>query len=202
MSLIHQKLSIIASKISPINKTGNNKDDNYKFKSNEDVYFQLQPLFKAEGIIIIPEVLESSETIIDTNKGRAFKARLKVKWTFVAQDASSFDCVMIGEALDTSDKASNKAMTASLKYLLIYMFLIPAQYMPDADSNSIKITPFNKPNQDKVDAPKSLLAFAESRGLTRNELAKIGEELGLDIDAELSSDSRKLLYQAILKSKE
>lgn len=197
MTLIHQKISNIASKINPIAKSGNNKDDNYKFKSNEDVYFQLQPLFKAEGVFLIPEVLESTETVIDTNKGRAFKARLKVKWTFVAQDGSSFCSIMIGEALDTSDKASNKAMTASLKYLLIYMFLIPAQYMPDADSTSVKINPF----QDNKSVPKSLLAFAESKGVSRVELAKIGQELGLDIDAELASDSRKLLYQAILNIK-
>lgn len=178
MALIYQKLSIIASKINPIAKTGYNKDDNYKFKSNEDVYSQIQPLLKAEGVFLFPEVLESSEAIINTTKGRAFRIKAKVKWTFSCQDGSSFSAVMIGEGIDPSDKGSNKAITASLKYLLIYMFLIPAQYMTDADSTSPKIPPFEEPQEIKSkDKPKSLLAMAESKGLSRNDLLKIGESL-------------------------
>lgn len=198
MSLIHQKLSVITSQINPVPKNGLNKEDGYKFKNNEDIYKELHPLLKREGVFITPEVLESSETIVNTTKGRVFRIKVKVKWTFSAQDGSSWSGIMLGEALDPSDKASNKAMTASLKYLLIYMFLIPAQYMPDADSTSIKIIPFDDLyTENNVGSAKSLLAFAESKGVSRVELAKIGQELGINTDAELSAQDRKKLFQKL-----
>jgi len=84
------------------------------------------------------------------------------------------------------------------------MFLVPAQYMVDADSTSYKIPVFDeaaqtKPKEKSTEKPKSLLSLAESKGLSRNDLLKIGESLGLNIDAELTSDERKLLYAHLNK---
>jgi len=197
MSLIHQKLARVSSKINPVQKNGQNKDDSYKFRSIYDIYNHLQPLCKAEGIFFVPAILESSESIINTNKGRSFRIKIKVEWTISCEDGSSIKSVMLGEGLDPSDKGSNKAVTASLKYLLIYMFLIPTQYDIDADSTSYKILPFEEPTNEK---PKTLLAFAESKGLSRNDLLKVGESLGINVDSELSPEDRKKIYAAILKS--
>lgn len=200
MSLIHIKLSKIAAQIPPIPKNGLNKDDNYKFRNMYDIYNSLNPLFKSEGVYFTPKVLDSSETIINTNKGRAFRVKLKVEWTISCEDGSSVVAVVNGEGIDPSDKASNKAMTASLKYLLIYKFLIPTLGDVDADSTSYKIPPFEEPPQSEP-KPKSLLAFAESKGLTRADLLKIGEKLGLNPEADLSPEDRKKIYKEIEKVK-
>lgn len=53
MSLIHQKLAAIASKIGAVPKHSENKDDKWKFRSIYDIYNQLQPLFKAEGVFLV-----------------------------------------------------------------------------------------------------------------------------------------------------
>ena len=193
MGLIHKKISSIASQINAVPKQSTNKDDQYKFRSVYDIYNQLQPIFKKEGVFILPTVLESSETIVSTNKGRSFRVKLKVQWTFSCEDDSTLTAIMLGEGLDTSDKASNKALTASLKYLLIYMFLIPTtSFDVDADFNTLSIQPF-----DETTKPKGLLSLAESKSLTRNDLLEIGKKLNINTEKGLSSEDRKRLFEYI-----
>jgi hypothetical protein len=207
MGLIHRKLASIASSIAAVPKHSTNKDDGYKFRSIYDMYNGLEPLFKREGVFLTPNILESSETTVNTNKGRAFRVKLKVEWTFYCEDGSTITAITLGEGIDSSDKASNKAMTASLKYLLIYTFLIPTvPYDPDADFNSPTIEPFEsepKPTPKSGPVPKSLLALVEMKGLSREDLMNIGTKLGMDPKVELTAEDRKKLYDFILpKSKE
>lgn len=191
MSLIHQKIANISSQINAVPKNSVNKDDGYKFRSIYDIYNQLQPIFKKEGVFLLPKVLDSSESIVNTNKGRAFRVKIKVEWTLACNDGSSVSSVMFGEGIDSSDKASNKALTASLKYLLIYMFLIPTiPYDTDADFTSPIVTPFEE-------KPKTLLSLAESKGLSHDDLRAIGLKIGLIDGGELNSDDRKKLYEHI-----
>lgn len=193
MSLIFKKLAQISKAISAVPKGAVNKDDNYKFRSIYDIYNQLQPLFKREGVFLVPVILESAETAVNTNKGKAFRVKVKIEWSFYAEDGSKLSAVSIGEGIDSSDKASNKATTASLKYLLIYMFLIPtSSYEVDSDFNSPIINPFE--NDDK---PKSLLALVESKGLTREHLKQIGIKLNISSQAELTAKERRELYEFI-----
>jgi hypothetical protein len=176
MALIHSKLSWIATKIGAVGKNQVNKDDNYKFRSIYDIYNQLNPLFKKQGVFLTPKILESSESIVNTNKGRAFRVKMKVEWTFYCEDGSTVNAVMMGEGIDSSDKASNKAMTASLKYLLIYMHLIPTViYDVDADFHSPTITPIEPESANLV---KPLNDLAEAKGLKKDDLKEIGKSLG------------------------
>lgn len=136
-----------------------------------------------------------------TNKGRAFRVKLKVEWSFIASDGSTLTATTCGEGIDSSDKATNKAITASLKYLLIYMFLIPTvPYDTDADFTSPTIDPFEAEPKPRTEEPKSLLAMAEFKGLSRAEMATIGKLIGLSPDVELTADDRRKLFD-FLKSK-
>ncbi len=195
---IIKKLSKIASNIKAISKNDTNKDDKYSYRNIYDIYNSLNPLFKSEGVFVIPNVLESSETVVNTNKGRAFRIKVKVEWSFYASDGSNIKAISFGEGIDASDKATNKALTASFKYLLIYMFLIPTKAMIDGDSETITVDPF-----EKSSVPNSLLALVESKGMTRQDLKNIGLKLNMNPDQDLTAEQRKKLYDYILpKSKE
>ena len=61
--------------------------------------------------------------------------RLLVRHTFYAEDGTHVVCVTLGEAMDSGDKASNKAMSAALKYALIETFLIPT-FEADRDTET------------------------------------------------------------------
>jgi len=49
--------------------------------------------------------------------------------------------VIIGEGMDSGDKASNKALAVGLKYACFQMFMIPTEDMIDPDSESHDVDP-------------------------------------------------------------
>lgn len=60
---------------------------------------------------------------------------MTVTYNFTAADGSSVASKVVGEAFDFGDKATNKAMSAAHKYLLLQTFLIPTHDIADADQN-------------------------------------------------------------------
>jgi hypothetical protein len=70
-----------------------------------------------------------------------FYTRLKIKFTFYADDGSNVESVVIGEAMDTGDKASNKALSIGLKYALLQVFCIPTEDDKDPDAVSPDFNP-------------------------------------------------------------
>ena len=58
----------------------------------------------------------------------------KIKFTFYAEDGSNIKSVIIGEGLDTGDKATNKAMAIAYKYACFQVFCIPTEDMVDPDA--------------------------------------------------------------------
>jgi len=127
----------VMSDLGAIGKSGNNSQQGYKFRKIDDVYNSLMPVLAKHGVFFVPSVLESHEERFTTSKGTSqIRVKLKVKYNVYADDGSSFETVVEGEGIDTSDKATNKALTASFKYMLIQVLCIAVEDIVDADSDS------------------------------------------------------------------
>ena len=142
MPQIHESMAKILREVSYIEKAGTNVMQGYKFRGIDDVYNALHDIFAENGVFILPEVLKSSREERPTKKGDGVNiwTTLLVKFNFVAADGSSVSAVTQGEAMDSSDKSTNKAMSAALKYLLIPTFLIPTRDLDDADRDTPEIS--------------------------------------------------------------
>ena len=106
----------------------------YKFRGIDDVMNRLNPLMAKHGVFVVPEVLESTREERINQKGNSvIYSVMKVKYTYYAKDGSSVSSVVIGEGMDTGDKASNKAMSIALKYSMFQVFCIPTEEMKDPD---------------------------------------------------------------------
>ena len=68
--------------------------------------------------------------------GNLIYSILKMKYTFYASDGSSVSAVVIGEGMDSGDKASNKAMAVAMKYAMFQVFCIPTEELTDPDAYS------------------------------------------------------------------
>ena len=64
---------------------------------------------------------------------------LTVQHRFYAHDGSFIDVVTIGEAMDSGDKASNKAMSAAMKYALIELLAIPTEGDNDTENQTHEV---------------------------------------------------------------
>lgn len=115
----------------------------YSYRGIDDVYQTLSPLLAKHRLVIIPRTL-SRECVERTSaKGNAlFYVSLDVEFDFVCtHDGSIHTARAFGEAMDSGDKATNKAFSAAYKYLCFLTFCIPVEGSPDADSESHVVEP-------------------------------------------------------------
>ena len=124
-----------------IQKDRSNQQQGYKFRGIDDCLNALAPLLSNHGLIIYPEVLEREVVERQTKNGGAlFYVTVKVKYAFVAvEDGSSCAAITYGEAMDSADKATNKAMSAAYKYAVIQTFCIPTEGDNDADAHTHEV---------------------------------------------------------------
>lgn len=134
---IIQAISQIMAEVGHIGKSRKNTQQNYHFRGVDDVYASLQLVMAKHGVIAVPEVLEDRTEDRTTSKGSALIYRvLKIKYKFYADDGSMIESVMIGEGMDSGDKASNKAMSVAHKYALLQVFMIPTDEPKDPENES------------------------------------------------------------------
>lgn len=121
-----------------ISKERKNKEQGYSFRGIDDVYGALAPLLAKYEVCVFPHVQERIVHERTTAKGTVlFYTTLKVEYELVsAQDGSIQTCSAYGEAMDTADKSTNKAMSAAYKYMCLQVFCIPTEGENDADERT------------------------------------------------------------------
>ena len=140
--LIHTKLIAVMRDISAISKDKRNANQGYNFRGIDDVYNELHDIMAKHGVFSMPEVITETYSERETAKGGALIYRvLKIKYTFYCEDESTLSCVVIGEGMDSGDKASNKALSVAHKYALLQIFCIPTQDAKDPENDSPAVKP-------------------------------------------------------------
>lgn len=126
-----------------ISKSRKNSQQGYNFRGIDDVFNALStPLSKA-GLCVLPRVLRREVTERTTQKGGVlFYVVVDVEFDFVAaEDGSKHTVAVVGEAMDSADKATNKAMSAAYKYAAMQTFCIPTEGDNDADGTTHEVAP-------------------------------------------------------------
>ena len=152
MSDIYQAITDIMSEGYAITKGKRNQKQGYVYRGIDDVMNTFQPLLAKHHVFVVPEVLERERQERVTYKdgkqsGTLLYSILTMRYTFYAEDGSSVSAVVIGEGMDSGDKASNKAMSVAMKYAMFQVFCIPTEEMQDPDAE----TP--EPSKPKADQP-------------------------------------------------
>src|ERR1051325_2619480 len=126
-------------------KNQTNTQQNFKYRGVDDVMDALSPLLAKHHLIILPSVIEHTLTErMTANQRPVLHALLKLTYTFVCPLDGSMQVVgpIFGEAMDSGDKSTNKAMSAAYKYLCTQSFCIPFNGDdPDAHSHEIAGAP-------------------------------------------------------------
>lgn len=126
-----------------IGKNNKNTQQGYKFRGIDDVYNALAPLLARTKLLILPRVLNRVVTERETkNGGVLFYVVLDVEFDLVSGvDGSKHTVRVCGEAMDSGDKATNKAMSAAYKYACMEAFCIPTEGDNDADASTHEVAP-------------------------------------------------------------
>jgi hypothetical protein len=127
-------------------KSGISKDrqtQTYKFRGIDDVYNAISPLLGEHGLCILPRMIrrECQERLTAKNSA-IFYVIVEAEFDFVAAEDGSVHVVRtFGEAMDMSDKATNKAMSAAYKYAAMQAFAIPTEGDNDTENQNIEPAP-------------------------------------------------------------
>lgn len=160
-----------------ISKDRRNQAQGYNFRGIDDVYNALAPLLAENGLCILPRVLSRSCEERQTAKGGVmFYTTVEVEFDFVAaEDGSRHTVKTFGEAMDSADKSTNKAMSAAYKYCAMQAFAIPTEGDNDADAHTPEVAPRSNPE------PKAKPIGSLPEGVMADFKAAMEE--AVDIDA-------------------
>ena len=121
-----------------IAKGRKNIQQGYNFRGIDEVYNALAPILAKHKLVILPRIL-TRECVERTAKSGAAQFFVIVEAEFdlvSAHDGSKHVVRTFGEAQDSGDKATNKAMSAAYKYAAFQTFCIPTEGDNDADSKT------------------------------------------------------------------
>ena len=133
----YQKIQKIIDETGFIPKNGKNAAQHYVYVQESDVVNALRGKMAKYGITMVPNLKEIKwlESVPTRNGGSMSHVEVDMEYKFVDVDDPSQNemILMAGEGMDSSDKAINKAITASKKYALLLFFLLPTGDDPEKD---------------------------------------------------------------------
>lgn len=140
---VYQVIANVAKDMSTqgISKGRENKQQGFKFRGIDDVFKALAPSLVRHGLVILPRMVSRTVTERQNKSGGAlFYVIVEAEFDFVAaEDGSKHTIRTFGEAMDSGDKATNKAMSAAYKYAAFQAFCIPTEGDNDADATTHEV---------------------------------------------------------------
>lgn len=143
---VYKAINAVQAELSSVGITKDRRNmqgSGYNFRGIDDVYNAIAPLLAKHSLCILPRVL-TRECVERASKsgGALFYVTVEVEFDFVsADDGSKHTVKTFGEAMDSGDKATNKAMSAAYKYAAFQAFSIPTESDNDADAHTHSVAP-------------------------------------------------------------
>lgn len=178
--LIHKKMSEVMKEVGHIAKAQTNTQQGFKFRGIDQFVNALYPALTKHGVFMSPRATlftqELKEVVRSSGKAGVDKhVAIMMEYDFWAEDGSKVTVGPIpAEGLDSGDKATNKALSAALKYALIQTFSIPTVDMAEADLESPELG--SSKNITKNKSTPITLTVHENGSTSQTLTVPIGEK--------------------------
>lgn len=179
---IYTAVNAVMKDVGVVGKDKVNKQQGFKFRGIDDVMNALYPAMIKNNVFAVPEVLEMNREERQTKNGSNLLYSIcKMRYTFYADDGSNVQAVVIGEGMDSGDKATNKAMAIAFKYACFQVFCIPTEEMfdPDAECHEVKSKNSKKSAKTKIDDDTENQKMIDNASEQKIDTAKIKVIKGL-----------------------
>lgn len=197
---IYKAISDIMNEIGVVGKTSKNTQQGFMYRGIDSVMNAINPALVKHKVFIVPEVLEQTREERQSSRGGTLLYSIcKMKYTFYADDGSNISAVVIGEGMDSGDKATNKAMSIAFKYACFQVFCIPTEEMidPDAEVHNVAHIPqVKKIGADEISKLKEELIRT---GVSENDIFK---RYGIKSITEMTMPIYEKCMNGLAKSKD
>lgn len=134
---IQQVMSAFAD--NGIAKNRKNESQGFKFRGIDDVMNRMAQHLVEANLVIVPQVTSREvQERVNSRGNPLFYVTVQVNFqVFSTVDGSNLICSVPGEAMDSGDKATNKALSIAYKYMAFQLFAIPIDEDPDATTHQL-----------------------------------------------------------------
>jgi hypothetical protein len=128
----------IMNEVGYVQKKGVNTAQKYKYAGEAQLIDALRPELMKHGVICVPgavDIIDASVVVagVAGQEKKTYRVVAKYTWVYTHVPSNTHMQVeVIGEGVDTGDKAAYKAATGALKYALRQPFLIETGDEPEA----------------------------------------------------------------------
>ena len=165
---IAQALNEVMKQVGAVKKNDRNASQGFNFRGIDAVVNAVSPALQKYGVIVVPSVEDYEYASVEIGKNRTVMGHVKVKvtYTFIGAGGDAIKATVVGEAMDSGDKATAKAMSVAFRTALLQTLSLPTDEA-DPDSQSYE-------RSEKVVVDTTALAKAISEASELETLAKLG----------------------------
>lgn len=122
-----------------IAKNRKNESQGFKFRGIDDVMNRMAQHLVEAQLVIVPRVLNRDvQERVNSRGNPLFYVTVMVEFNVMSTvDGTVVVCTVPGEAMDSGDKATNKALSIAYKYMAFQLFAIPIDEDPDATTHQL-----------------------------------------------------------------
>lgn len=137
-----------------VQKDGVNTFQNFKFRGIDAVMNAVGPALRKAHVVIVPSrIISHDMQTAQTSQNKTTNAvRVHVEYTIYGPAGDSIKMEAVGEAQDSADKGTAKAMSVAYRTLLLQAFTLPTD---DPDPDQEDTVPYTRGQGARGDEPKA-----------------------------------------------
>lgn len=141
MATLVSLLTDIKREVGAVGKGERNAQQGFNFRGIDAVINAVAPALIDAGVIVTPNVRTYEHGTVEVGSKRTpmGHARVVVEYTFHGPDGDTIVCSAPGEAMDSGDKATAKAMSVAYRTALLQALSLPTTD-PDPDATTYQRT--------------------------------------------------------------
>ena len=147
--MIYAAICGVMEDVGAVGKDNYNEQQRFKYRGIDAVMNALNPAMIKHKVFCTPEVLEQTrEERSAKNGGNLIYSVCRMRYRFYTTDGSFVETVVVGEGMDSGDKATNKAMAVAFKYACFQTFCIPTENLMDDPDKETPPPSTKKPDNE------------------------------------------------------
>lgn len=132
-SLAHRKMQEVMKVVRALAKDEVNQQQGFNFRGVDSVMNAVGPALRDQGLVVESETKSITIGSFTTQKGTPMNhSVVEMRYLFTAEDGSFTHAEAFGEASDTLDKATPKAMSVAYRTAILQALCLPT-HEPDPD---------------------------------------------------------------------
>jgi hypothetical protein len=177
---IVSRLAAVMAEVGAVRKGDKNTQQGFSFRGIDAVVNACSPALRKHEVVVVPELRKITHSTVEVGTKRTLMGHVAVEvaYTFYGPEGDWVTAVTPGEAMDSGDKATAKAMSVAFRTALLQALSLPTDE-PDPDEHIYEraaaapehTTPHPNPPAEVTDLLREIGDLADLTAVPRGEVA-------------------------------